>query len=362
MARKKKHEEHVNLERYLISYADFITLLFATFVVLYALSQLDLAKFKLLKSSLEQAFSSQSVIQGSNSILDSQGSSILSGQYDQLNVVPPIVEQTEAEYEEKDFKDTSDSIGKMVKSKDISGIDVQMTDRGLEINLLDSCFFDSGSAQIKKTAYPILKQIGQMLKSKYADHALKVEGHTDNQPMKSSFYPSNWELSASRACSVVRYFISNFNFNKNRFSATGYADVDPIASNNDEKGRNKNRRVQIIVLKNKYLVGEQKIQGINRARIASLKERVLEDEKQQKETQAKRKITKMYDTGVSDAAVNLIYETGQAVKKMPIFQDKYDKQNDNLEKEIKDIESKAKEKSKDKDTGADKPIPMFKKP
>ena len=361
MARKKKHEEHVNLERYLISYADFITLLFATFVVLYALSQLDLAKFKELKSSLEQAFSSKSALTGNDSILNSSGDSILSGQYDQLNVIPPMVEQMEAEYEQQDFKDTADTLGKMEKGNIINGVNVQITDRGLEISLMNSCFFDSGSAQIKKSAYPVLKKIGQMIKGKYANHSIRVEGHTDNQPMKSPIYPSNWELSSSRACSVVRFFISNFSFAKNRFSAIGYADVNPVSSNTTEKGRNKNRRVEIIILKNKLLAGEHKIEGINRARIESIKQKVIEEQKQKKETQEKKKISSMYDTGISDAAVNIIYETGKTLKKMTLYQDNYDKQNNDLQKEINEIEKKAKDNSKLKHDGSENPMPIFKK-
>ena len=342
MRKKNKHPEHENLERWLVSYADFITLLFATFVVLYALSQLDLAKFKLLKSSLQQAFSSQSIIQGNNGIMENSGSSILSGQYDEFNVVPPVVEEAEAKYEEKDFSESGNQLNELEKTNQINGVEVRITDRGLEISLLDALFFDSGSAKIKKSVYPTLSKIGKMLKDKYTNHPIRVEGHTDNIPIKSPIYPSNWELSSARACSVVRFFINNLAFPKNRFAAIGYADVSPLASNNTEKGKNRNRRVDIIVLRNKLIKGEHKIAGFNKIRIKAVKDQLAEEQKITKEKHEKKKISSMYNTGISDAAVNLIYDTGKAVKNMILYQDKYDKENDKLDKELKQMEQNAK--------------------
>jgi chemotaxis protein MotB len=248
MARKKKPEEHENLERWLVSYADFITLLFATFVVLYALSQMDLAKFKDLKISLSEAFA-PTIFHGKGSdsnILDKRGESVLneSRQGDNVNIIPPINPNLELKQMDK----VKEEIEKAVKEGKIEGVSVKQDTRGLVISLMDSVFFDSGSARLKNDSMKILNNVALEIKKNFPGNKIRIEGHTDSDPISSAVFPSNWELSAARAASVVRHFIKSFKMPKESFSAVGYADSVPIATNKTRDGREKNRRVEIVIL------------------------------------------------------------------------------------------------------------------
>lgn len=255
MAKKKHAEEHVNLERWLVSYADFITLLFATFVVLYALSQLDLAKFKDLKISLAKAFSAApTVLQGyEGSLNKSNDNDVIesSGQPNNQNIIPPILDVPYAKKENSDFKSAEESFNE--KTSSIKGAEAGITERGLVIKLIGNVVFEPGTAVLKKDSYNTLKTIGTMIKAKFPNHQIRVEGHTDNISINSALYPSNWELSSARASTIVRYIIDNFHIPSNRFSAVGYADSRPVAINTTDKGRESNRRVEIVVLKSKLV-------------------------------------------------------------------------------------------------------------
>ncbi len=267
MARKKHHEEHENLERWLVSYADFITLLFATFVVLYALAQIDVSSYADLQESIKKAFASPSILEGSDNILPGASAGVMAGSTATGNgpgnpsesFVPPIMEYLNAKYEEKSFKDIQKDIEKMDKAGEIEGVEVTIDDRGLHINLKDSdLFFRSGEAQLKPSTYKTLDKIAELIQKKFSRHLIRIEGHTDNLPIRSSAFPSNWELSASRACSVARYFVDNKDFHPELIAAIGYADNKPLVPNISEKNRRKNRRVEIIVLKNLLAKSEPK--------------------------------------------------------------------------------------------------------
>lgn len=336
MARKKHAEEHVNLERWLISYADFITLLFALFVVLYALSQLDLAKFKDLKISLNKAFSSApSIIEGDAGVLSNQGNNVTDsgGQADNENIIPPMLDAPYAKKEESDFNSAASNMdGKVSETK---GIKAEVTERGLVINLVGNIVFESSTATIKKDSYKTLDEIGNMIKTKFPNHLIRVEGHTDNLPMSSSIYPSNWELSSARASSIVRYMISNLNISKDRFSALGYADSRPISSNNTESGRKENRRVEIVILRNNLLKTETLSQDFKKdlkKEIAKFKD-VTKQEKKETST-------------TSDAVKNLLNESKTKGKVIIL-----DSSNDAYKKDAQKIlqELKAKEQQAEED-------------
>lgn len=268
MGKKQHAEEHENLERWLVSYADFITLLFATFVVLYALAQVDISSYADLQDSIKKAFAAPSVMEGSNSILPGQSNNIMdngagqgpgSGSTPSESFIPPLMEYLSAKYEEKSFKDIQNDIEKMSKSGEIEGVDATIDDRGLHINLKDSdLFFRSGEATLKPNTYKTLNKIAELIKKKFANHLIRVEGHTDNLPIKSAMFPSNWELSSARACAVARYFIENKDFNSNLLAAIGYADNKPLVPNNSDANRRQNRRVEILVLKNLLAKSEPK--------------------------------------------------------------------------------------------------------
>lgn len=337
MARKKQHaEEHVNLERWLVSYADFITLLFATFVVLYALSQLDLAKFKDFRSALQKAFSSSStILKGDPSILNNKSENVIDsgGQQDNQNIIPPILDQPYAKKEESDFQDAMNRMeGKNLN--ETKGIKAEITERGLVIKLLGNIVFESSTSTLKKDSYKTLEEIGTLIKTKFSNHLIRIEGHTDNLPMSSSIYPSNWELSSARASVIVRYMISKFIIPENRFSVLGYADSRPIASNNTEEGRKENRRVEIVILRNNLLKTESLSQEFKK----DLKNEITKFENiaiQEKKDKPK----------TSDAVQNLLKEGG-AKDNVIIFNDPYKKDTEKLLKELKSKEQQVEEDSK----------------
>mgnify|MGYP004506211705 FL=1 len=244
MAKKKKAEEHENLERWLVSYADFMTLLFATFVVLYALAQSDVNSFKGIEEALKKAFS-QNIFENQTSIM-SGTDSIFEGENGATN--PLMLEYMSQKYEQSSYEEIKGEIDKL-NDKNISAA---IDERGLVIRLDNQALmFAPASAEIPKNAYPTLDKIAKLIKQKFSIHYIQVEGHTDSDNISSSKYPSNWELSSARACSIVRFLISRYGFNPKIFIATGLADTIPVKENNNSVNKTQNRRVEIVILKNK---------------------------------------------------------------------------------------------------------------
>ena len=253
MAKKKKHEEHENLERWLVSYADFITLLFAVFVVLYALSQLDLAKFKDLKISLQQAFAPTIFKTNGGAAPDpfdgpKSPEITMSEDNGPVSIMPQINPLLDLPEEAKKAKE---DLEEAIKEGEMKGVSVKVDKRGLVISLVNSVFFDSGSAQLKESAKQTLKKVALTLKKDFEGHKIRIEGHTDSDPINTAVYPSNWELSGARASAIVRHLIRDFKMDKKTFSAVGYADSIPIASNKTTDGKQQNRRVEIVILNSK---------------------------------------------------------------------------------------------------------------
>lgn len=251
MAKKKPPEEHENLERWLVSYGDFITLLFATFVVLYALSQIDISEFGKLEDSIKKAFNAPSLLEGSDAMLDGRESILDASAADSV-IAPLMLEYVSQKYEEQSFREIKESIDEMTKNGDLKGVDAQITDKGLLITFKDDFLFYSASASLTESAMKTLDNIGVLIGEKFALHYIRVEGHTDSQPINSFMYPSNWELSGARASSIIRYLIQRFKFMPNIFTSVGYSDTRPIVDNKTPENRAKNRRVEILVLKNKF--------------------------------------------------------------------------------------------------------------
>lgn len=253
MAKKQKHPEHENLERWLVSYADFITLLFATFVVLYALSQVDIKGFKSLEDSIQKAFSSPSIMQGSQGLMQDTSNSIMDNSAQADSVITPLMmEYVSQKYEDQSMKDIEKTIDEKVNSGDLDGIEAIETDRGLLIRFKDDLLFKPGSAALAPKAKIKLDKVGAIIAKKFVLHNMRVEGHTDNQAIKSTLYPSNWELSSARSSAIIRYLIARLNFMPSLFTAIGFADTRPVANNATVAGRAKNRRVELLILKNKF--------------------------------------------------------------------------------------------------------------
>ena len=266
MARKHKahhEEEHENEERWLVSFADMMTLLFALFMVLFSISSVNTSKFEALQKSLNDAFSG-AVLDGGKSMLSSGSSN---DETSQASVQPPLPslrpltdiqgaktsKQSTAEAEkaskeeEQDFRALKRRIDNLAKDAGLQGkVNVTIRRRGLVIQLLtDKVFFQSGSATLKPYAKGLVDKIAVVVRGE-REHPIVVEGHTDAQPISGSQYPSNWELSGARAGAVIRDFTAN-GVNPRRVSGGMYASQEPIDSNSTAEGRAKNRRVEIVL-------------------------------------------------------------------------------------------------------------------
>jgi chemotaxis protein MotB len=252
MALKKEPEKHVNHERWLVSYADFITLLFAVFVTLYAMSQSDKKKVEEVMQSIQQSFGM--VQSGSPSpkmnILPSKQISVVPAINPEMAIVPgmrAVRGQVKTRADEKDFRQIKSSIeAYLVKQGAQSKVFLTITRRGLVVSLKEAGFFESGQSQIKPSAYDLINTIAESL-AQY-NNPLRLEGHTDNIPISSAQFPSNWELSTARAVNGLKYLIRHFEVEPERISAVGYAEFRPLADNATPEGRAKNRRVDLVML------------------------------------------------------------------------------------------------------------------
>jgi chemotaxis protein MotB len=228
--RRHAEPEGDNPDRWLVSYADFITLLFAFFVVMYAISQINEGKYRLLSDALLQAFKPESAQQRPPP--DAARS-------------PHSPAQLPAAQMQEVARDLVNALGDLIQ-----GGQVRVTESGLgiavEINA--SILFDSASAALADPATPTLVALARVLAPLPND--IQVEGHTDNTPISTAQFPSNWELSAARASSVVRLFNAN-GVASVRLVAVGYADTRNIAVNETAEGRSRNRRVTVMILPDK---------------------------------------------------------------------------------------------------------------
>ncbi len=273
MVRRRREDIHINHERWLVSYADFITLLFAFFVVMYSISQVNDSKYRVLSDTFIEAF---------NQPTDSQTNAEPSEQLNPSNdVITPIdmgkTAQTTPEQQEtpsviSDVGEVANAISSVAtavdpstKSDELSQISDLVTEKfsqliddqmvqvssnelWLQIELKDSILFSSGSAETSEQAQKIFDEIAAILKG--YSNPVQVEGFTDNIPINSAKYPTNWELSSARASAIVKYLTTK-GVAPERLSAVGYGEYQPVASNETDVGRAQNRRVAIMVAKRK---------------------------------------------------------------------------------------------------------------
>jgi len=256
---KKRHhgEEHENLERWLVSYADFITLLFAFFVTMYAVSRADGQKMGSALESVQKALGSVIPLHLSAKdpgVFPNQtvpirfGLPLIEGRnYDQALI--QIGEQIKKGIEDASIRNNHQGISSLKDQ-----IQFILEDRGLVIRIPEQIFFNSGEASIRPEMKPILDLLGQILKN--VPNHIRIEGHTDNIPINTYKFPSNWELSAARATTIVRYLLEHFQYDPERISAVGYGEFRPVATNENPEGRSKNRRVDFVILSNKEIDSE----------------------------------------------------------------------------------------------------------
>lgn len=268
MARKKKHEEHENHERWLVSYADFITLLFAFFVVMYSMSSVNEGKYRVLSESMNAAFRpithSLAPVQ-----IGTPVRSVMSRQFPvvsdvpvPVNIIPLIPGKSDLDVQVEEPMDgesgvnagysdaTLEYLGEEMEGYfeeliEEQQIDVRQNPLWLEIEIKSNILFPSGSADLSEPAEEILNRMGEIL-SRYPN-PLMVEGFTDNMPIQNSVFPSNWELSSARAASVVRLF-EQANVDSIRMSSVGFGEHRPKTGNDTAEGRAQNRRVIVVVM------------------------------------------------------------------------------------------------------------------
>jgi len=251
------------INRWIVSYADFVTMLLALFMVLYALSQLDISHMKTFSNSIDKAFDRNSKKTSkplTNSdekskllklfkttetevYLDNQTTSTLDKSSNELKKQLSSFEN-KINIESSNFE----NIKKTLKNElnDTKDINIIREPRGLLIRLNNTVLFDKGSDIIKNKALNILDKIAVVLKNE--PNSIKIEGHTDNLPIKTDKFPSNWELSTARATNIIKYLVETRQFNPSRLSASGYGEYMPISDNKTEIGRAENRRIDIVVL------------------------------------------------------------------------------------------------------------------
>jgi chemotaxis protein MotB len=262
-SRRRRHahaeEEHENDERWLLTYADMITLLMALFMVLFSISSVNISKFVSLQHSLQDAFSGR-ILPGGRALEESGGSTVSP----QVAATPAAstpaatnegagrkaadaAAKAQAKAEEEDFKALKQRVDQYAVGHGLqSKVTTLITKDGLVIRLLtDKLLFASGDATVQPAGRGLLAKIGGMLRAE-SQHAIRVRGFTDSVPIHTAAFPSNWELSAGRAASVVRAF-AGAGVAPRRMEAAGRAALDPLNANATAEGRARNRRVEVLL-------------------------------------------------------------------------------------------------------------------
>jgi chemotaxis protein MotB len=250
MARKKKHPEHENHERWLISYADFITLLFAFFVVMFASSQADKKKAhevaESVKTALEkgaQATSPKYVPRGRQDPKGTGGAQPAKEQDIEKQKEPSESAAAAAAELMPSMKFLDKALSKEIES---GKIEVHMELRGLVVSLKEGAFFNSGDDKVVVSSYPSIGKIADTIRS--LNNPVRLEGHTDSIPIHTARFDSNWELSAARSIAMLNLFSTRFSIPHGRCGIAGYADTMPVDTNDTPQGRARNRRVDIVIL------------------------------------------------------------------------------------------------------------------
>lgn len=248
MSRRKKHhaehhEEHTD-ESWLVPYADILTLLLALFIVLYASADANKTKFTALAQSFNAAFSgSPSIFENNRAIAP------------EIDAPKPDQANNDSGKELAQLKETvqllqvKKELDKYIQKNNLVGdLNTVITDDGLMIRIKDSALFSSGSAELRPESQHLGADIAKMLSP--LSQQIVISGHTDNEPINTREFPSNWELSSKRAINFMKFLLTQDNLRPERFSAVGYGQYRPMASNDTVAGRSKNRRVEVLIMRN----------------------------------------------------------------------------------------------------------------
>lgn len=253
VARKKKHPEHENHERWLVSYADFITLLFAFFVVMFASSQADKGRAQQVSEAVKRALEGQHI----SAVI----AAVLGGTVDtkgQGNAQMKGPGGAASRQEAQQFAELLPSL--RILSQELEDeikagqIQISMQSRGLVISFAQAALFPSGEDVVSADAYAGLEKVAAAIAQ--VPNPVRLEGHTDSRPIHTARFQSNWDLSAARSIALLKILTERFGFPATRLSVAGYADTAPVAPNDSEEGRRRNRRVDIVVLNENGMQGE----------------------------------------------------------------------------------------------------------
>ncbi len=253
MSRKRHepHEEHPD-ESWLLPYSDLMTLLLALFIVLYSASAVNTSKFEEMSKAFKTAFSSGLGVLDNGAITEeNQQKRRTAEELDRKDDGKKSRQMLEKE-EQQNLEQLKQQLDKYIKQNGLSSqLETLLNQSELLITIRDNALFPSGSANIKADSQKLASAIGQMLQA-YPDYEILVTGHTDNQPINTTEFPSNWELSSKRAINFMKILLENTAFDPKRFSAIGYGEFRPLDSNVTDAGRATNRRVEVSILR-KYL-------------------------------------------------------------------------------------------------------------
>jgi chemotaxis protein MotB len=237
---KRRPKGHANHERWLVSYADFITLLFAFFVVMFAASQTDKGKVGKLAVAIETAFKDLGIF------------NLPSSKVPPISVGPtqeglPTVTALREQSTVSNLAKLQNQLAQQLQHELIRGeVAIKVGREGLVVSLREIGFFDSGSAEVKLKSEPAVARIAKVLA--HGQYQVRIEGHTDNIPIHTQRFDSNWELSTSRATEVAKLFVTRYGFPPESLSVAGYAEFHPVSPNTTPEGRALNRRVDLVVV------------------------------------------------------------------------------------------------------------------
>jgi chemotaxis protein MotB len=235
----EEHEEHID-ESWLVPYADILTLLLALFIILYASSSIDQEKYQAIMETFQSEFT------GTSNPDKQEGLTTAPLPPDQQQVVPPKKEEKE-DKTDAGLDELKQKLEKYINANKLNAVvTLEDTLRGVEVSIKDVVFFDSGSAVLKEHSFKTLNGIVGLINT--VPNSISIEGHTDNEPIHTSTFRSNWELSAARAASVLHYFDKK-NVDPKRMQFTGYGEYQPLVPNNTVKNQQANRRVTIVILR-----------------------------------------------------------------------------------------------------------------
>jgi len=238
----RRHDAHVSHERWLVSYADFITLMFAFFVVMFSSARIDKEKMERLTQSIQAGF------QELGASAPSRPHAKKSNRAEELVRTPPSnAGLSDVNHKPEDLAAIQRELEKLlspeIKRREVA---LRLEPDGLIISLREIGFFDSGSSRIKPQAVDAIHRVAGFLQARAC--SLRIEGHTDNVPIHTVSFASNWELSTARATELVKLLIENEGFAPDRLSAAGYGEFHPVADNAAPAGQQLNRRVDIVIV------------------------------------------------------------------------------------------------------------------